>query len=381
VDYVVVTHRDFLAPAQRLAAHRASQGLHVRVVDVQEIYDQFGYGLMSAETIRDFIAFAYSQWPAPAPSHAQLVGDGTYDFRGFSSFGTPTYVPPYLDMVDPDMGETATDNRYVTITPGDVLPDLNIGRLPVNTLEEANAMVDKIVAYEALASAAWTQNALFVSDDVEGGGGNFYEYSDGIADGSTTYKGSLVKILPAGYTPNKTYLGQTCDLSNPPGSVECRAQIIERINAGSLFVSYIGHGTRTYWAAEKLFDKTALGQVNTGGRAPIMLPMTCNEGYFQDPDPAQTSLSEIGVRMKDNGPIASWAPTGFGLAPGHDFLEKGLLLALFYDGVRLGAAASAGKLYLAANAPPGTFIDLIDTFLLLGDSALKVPVQSPASGS
>jgi hypothetical protein len=106
-----------------------------------------------------------------------------------------------------------------------------------------------------------------------------------------------------------------------------------------------------------------------------MLPMTCNEGYFHDPNPAQTSLSEIGVRMPANGPIASWAPTGFGVAPGHDLLAKGLFLALFYDKVRLGAAATQGKLYLVAQAPPGSYVDLVDTFLLLGDPGLKVPVQ------
>jgi hypothetical protein len=214
---------------------------------------------------------------------------------------------------------------------------------------------------------------VFVADDLEGGGGDFYQYSNAIADGSATYGGSDVKILPAGYTPDKIYLGQTCDLTNPTMSVECRAQIVNKINTGSLMVSYIGHGTKTYWAVEHLYDGTALAGINNATRLPIMLPMTCNEGYFIDP--AETSLSEIGVRADNKGAIASWSATGYGLAPGHDFLERGLFLALFYDKVNLGAAATQGKLYLAANAPAGKYLDLIDTFLLLGDPTLRVPVQ------
>lgn len=367
-DYIIVAHADFLSAVQPLANLRAAQGMRVRVVDVQDIYDQFGGGQMSAEAIRDFVAYAYNNWAKPAPSYLLLVGDGTYDFRQYRST-VANYVPPYLDMVDPDAGETATDNRFVTVTPGDILPDLHVGRLPANSAAEATIMVNKILSYEAQAKP-WTKQALFVTDDLEGGGGDFYAYSDGIADGYAKVNGTDVKILPADYTASKVYLGKTCDLSNPASSVQCRGQIIDKINDGALMVSYIGHGTKTYWAAERLYDATALAQLNNAGRLPVMLPMTCNEGYFVDP--AEASLSEIGIRTEGKGSIATWAPTGYGLAPGHDYLERGLFLAVFNDGKPLGAAATAAKLYLVANAPPDTYRDLIDTFLLLGDPALQV---------
>ena len=111
-------------------------------------------------------------------------------------------------MVDPDAGETPTDNRFVAVTRGqvgyDVLPDLDIGRLPANSAAEVTAMVNKILAYEAQVPAAWMKQVLFVTGDLEGGGGN-YDYSNGIADGYTTYQGGQVKILPQAYTPGKVY--------------------------------------------------------------------------------------------------------------------------------------------------------------------------------
>ena len=353
----------------------------MRVVDVQDIYDEFGYGLMSAEAIRDFIAYAYgsTSWARPAPSDVLLVGDGTYDLRHYLSTSGPTYLPPYLENVDPDLGETATDNRFVAVNGSDILPDLNIGRLPANTAAEATAMVDKILAYETVTpDLAWTSEILLVADDLEDGGGDFYAFSDAIADGYSTYQGQQVRNLPPPYTAKKIYLGQTCDMSNPVTSVECRQQIISTLNtSGAFMVSYIGHGTKTYWAKEHLFDAAALAQLQTGGHLPIMLPMTCNEGFFHEPLVGAESLSEAEIRIPNNGAVASWAPTGFGLSSGHDYLERGLLLSMFYSRIEeLGAATTAAKLYLVANAAPGVYRDLIDTFLLMGDPALQVPLQA-----
>jgi hypothetical protein len=376
-DYIVVSHADFLGVLQPLAAHRAAQGLRVATVDVQDVYDQFGFGMMSAEAIRNFLAYAYANWPGDRPTYVTLVGDGTYDPRRYLVTSGATYLPPFLEMVDPALGETASDNKFVAVAGDDLLPDMHVGRLPANTAQQATAMVDKIIAYEGVpANEDWLKNVLFVADDLEGGGGNFYELSDAMADGyDPVFTGR--KLLPSPYVAEKVYLGQTCDLSNPATSVECRQQIAQHINAGALLVSFIGHGTKTYWAQEKLYDLTALAGLSNTGKLPVMLPMTCNEGYFHEADASLESLSEAGVRRADAGAVASWAPTGFGLATGHDYLERGLFLALLHDRLpTLGAATTAGKLYLAAYAAPGQYADLLDTFLLLGDSALRVPTQA-----
>ena len=112
-----------------------------------------------------------------------------------------------------------------------------------------------------------------------------------------------------------------------------------------------------------------------------MLPMTCDEGYFHEADAGFESSGEASVRQPATGAIASWSPTGYGLSAGHDYLEKGLFLALFHNNVSsLGAATTAAKLYLSANAPPGRYADLIDTFLLLGDAGLRVQLVDTGPG-
>jgi len=380
-DYLMISHPDFLTALDPLVTQRTSQGLRVQKVNVQDVYDQFGYGMWSAEAIQAFLAHAYNQWTAPKPGFVLLVGDGNYDFRRYIGTSGPTYLPPYLAMIkdDPDTGESAADNRFVTITPGDLLPEMHIGRFPVNNQTEITTMVSKTLGYEnAPAPGDWLQRILFVSDDLSRGGGDFYEYSDGIADGYADPPTNTVKLLPAPYTTTKIYMGPagepraTCPSETP--SAVCRQNTLDAINAGALMVSYIGHGTKTDWSASRIMDLTALTALTNADKLTIMLPMTCDNGYF-----AQTnaeSFGEASVRMAA-GAVASWSPTGFGLASGHDLMERGLFLSVFQDHTQqLGVAATAGKVYLVQNATPGKYLDLLDTYLLLGDPALRIPLAA-----
>ncbi len=83
-------------------------------------------------------------------------------------------------------------------------------------------------------------------------------------------------------------------------------------------------------------------------------------------------MSETVVRQPVSGAVASFAPTGFGLVTGHDYLEEGLMLAWFHEGInRLGDATTYAKQYLVDNSG-GQYLDLLDTFGLLGDPALQV---------
>jgi hypothetical protein len=377
-DYVIITHSDFADAIQPLAAHRQAQGLRTHTVDVQDVYDEFGYGLMSSEAIRGFLAFAYDNWPGAAPSYVLLVGDGTYDFRHHKTNTATTYMPPYLAMVDANLGETAADNRFAAVAGDDILPDLSVGRLPATRASEVEAMVSKILNYETSPAVGdWNHNVLFVADDLEGGGGDFYRLSDEIADGYADPPTNTVKLLPESYAASKVYLGRTCPDENP--ATTCKQEIVDTLNdSGALLVSFVGHATKQFWAAERLLDIAGLRELNNGDKLPIALPMTCLEGYFHEAQRGEISFGEGNLLMPNAGAVASWSPTGLGVSSGHDYLERGLFLALFHDGVQdLGPATDQAKLFMVATAPPGSHEDLLDTYLLLGDPALQVHTLEP----
>jgi hypothetical protein len=373
-DYILITHRDFWDAAQRLADYRAGQGMRTVVVDVQDIYDEFNGGLMSAWAIHDFLSYAYEHWPAPAPLYVLLMGDGTYDMRHYLPDTAPTYIPPNLILIDTLVGEGASDNRYVTIVGDDNLPDMHIGRMPANTLDEANNMVNKTIAYETSpAPGDWNQNVLFITDDTDRGE-DFYALSDELADGYADPPANTIKFLPPPYRPHKIYAGKTCDRDNPSVSTECKQQIVDALEGpGALILNYIGHATKDYWAAERLMDQATVERLHNQGKWPITLAMACSDGFFQQPRIGAQSFAEANVRAR-GGSVASWSATSLGLTNPHQLLEKGFFLALFHDHVStLGEATTSAKHYLIEHAPQEAhYVEVVDAYMIFGDPALRI---------
>jgi uncharacterized repeat protein (TIGR01451 family) len=360
-DYIIITHSDFYTDVQPLADYRAAQGLRTLVVDVQDVYDEFSGGVFDPNAIRDFLAYAYANWTSPAPAYVLLMGDGNYDFKDYTGRGELNYIPPFLANVDPWMGEVAADNRYVCVNGTDVFPDMYLGRLPVKTSTEAQAVVTKILDYEQNpATGDWNQKVLFATDNPDSAG-DFYAYSDTIAD----------NYLPAPYVGDKVYYGRTHTSSSA-----ARSAILGAINEGRLIVNYVGHGAANYWASEQLLKRTDANTFTNMGRLPFFVPMACLDGYYIHPSTSSSDLSstaEALVRAPGKGAIAVWSSTGMGTATAHDYLNKGLFKAIFADDIiQLGPATLQGKLYLYSRT--SWYNDQIDTYLLFGDPALRLNV-------
>jgi len=361
-DYLVITHPAFSAQAETLVALRAGQGLRARAVPVQAIYDAFAYGRALPDAIQDFLAYAYAAWAPPAPSYVVLFGDGHYDYKNYLGYGVGNWIPPYLAFVDPWIGEVAADNRYACLSGDDAVADMLLGRLPANTVAEAQAMVDKVVRYETMPPPGrWRSISLFVADDADSAG-NFDDLSDALIAG----------YYPAPYEAERVYLGVTHPYERP--SIVARNAIISAINQGRLLVNYIGHAGTALWAAERLLDNPDLNDLHNDPYYPVAVPMTCYEGMYYDPhpNPSYFALAEVFVRAAGKGWLASWSPTGPGVAMGHHFLNEGFFQSLFLDDdPHLGPATLSGKLRLYAS---GSSLELLDTFLLLGDPAIALPL-------
>lgn len=367
-DWIIISHANFLSAAQTLANYRhTADGYRTAVVDVQDIYDEFNGGLMDQEAIRSFIRYAYEQWPRPAPRFVVLLGDGHYDPRDFLNMGIPDLIPPYLAAVDPFEGVTAADNRYVSYDPvpgtNNPMPFMSLGRLPANTLADAQAMVDKTIAYETTPlHSTWNKNDVFVADDPDFAG-NFPESSDLVADSTT--------LLPPDFARQKIYF-KTPEYTTV---LSTTTAIVDAINAGALFVSYHGHSSRQAWAGERIWDVDTINGLNNTGKYPIMLPMTCLEGYYINPEPTQQSLGESIVRMPSAGAVASWSPTGKGVATGHEVIYQAFYEAVFEKGIsELGVATDYAKKKLYDSS--SIFKDLIDTYVLFGDPALTIDLPA-----
>lgn len=355
---ILISPQGFLAAASRLATYRNEQGTSALVVDIQEIFDEFNFGIISPYAVRDFLEYTQNNWTSPAPTHVLLIGDGHYDPKNYRNYGRTSFIPPFLVFTDPWLGETAADNRYVTFDgEDDRLPDMMIGRLSVNTNAEADALVSKIIAYEALPpnSADWQNQVLMITDRDPA----FAQAAEYL---SNEY------VTPAGYDVHKVYVGIAPYLDD----ASARAGVITNINNGKLFVDYTGHGGIRIWGSTDptLLDVPAVNGLTNSGMTPIVLGMTCWEGYFIHPNTLSSSesLAELFTRKATGGALASWSASGLGLATGHTTMNAGFFEAYFNDGVgTLGEATIAGKLALWQT---GYALDLIDTYHLFGDPSI-----------
>src|ERR1044071_939339 len=106
-DFIILTHRDFKDAVKPLADLRRSQGLEVAIVDVEDVYDEFSYGAHSSQAVKDFLAWAKTNW-ALAPRYALFVGDASIDPRNYLNLGNQDFVPTKL--VDATTLETASDD-------------------------------------------------------------------------------------------------------------------------------------------------------------------------------------------------------------------------------------------------------------------------------
>jgi len=357
-DYLFITPEAFYEEILPLAELRAAQGLAVKVVKLEDIYDEFNFGIASPHAIKDFLTFTYKYWLKPAPTYVLLVGDATYDYKYYWGRGDKNILPSYL-MVTPYLGETASDNWFVCLDgEDDLLPDMFLGRFSVKTEEELTQAVNKIFSYEAAAFTGWEKRVVFVADNDE----TVFEETNDL----------LQSILPADYETAKVYLSQY----ETPAA--CTEDIIEQFDKGSLILNYVGHGSIDIWAAEYIFQSYHLESINNLGKYPFVITMNCLNGFFIQP--FGDCLAEAMFLPAEKGAIACWSPTGMGEPQGHRVLNQGLFQAVFEDYHRsLGAATTQAKIKLFAETG-NIYEDLIQTYCLFGDPALELPISQPALG-
>ncbi len=382
-DYIAIVHHNAADPVHDLwdaidplLARRSSPGgggYRVAKVDVQDIYDEFNYGLRDPEAIRSFLKYAYDNWNAggPRPQYVLLVGDGHYDFTGVSGTTYPNLIPPYLVHVDPWLGETAADNRFVSIDApengvDDILPEMAIGRIPARTPADVTAVTDKILAYEAAAAGPWQERAVYVADDFMDPAGDFHALSDEVRLG----------WLPAAYDDRTIYYNRDYF-----SATEMKTAIKAAFNADALLLQWFGHGSRFRWGSVSMFNHYDPATLAANDTWPFTMSYSCWTGYFINLFVSNTgqALAEHLLLTPGKGSVADLSPSGLHVGSALLTLNEGLTLALFRDRVRpVGQAVDQAKLDYFAYA--GGYYDVLDTSILFGDPALRlrVPVTPPA---
>ncbi|MCR5679462.1 MAG: type IX secretion system sortase PorU [Prevotella sp.] len=383
---IIIPTTQLLEPqAQRLASmHEQMDGMTVRVLPADRIYNEFASGTPDASAYRRYMKMLYDRAKdiSQQPRFLLLFGDGAWDNRmvldDWSQYSPDDFLLCYES--DNSVSETecyVSDDYFCVMTDGHgddlVMTDsaqVAVGRLPVHRAEDARVLVDKIIAYRNGDNAGgWMNTICLMGDD----GNDNLHMSDAEA-----VSGVIASVDSCYYMP-KVYWDAYQLVANSAGkSYPDATRIIRQLmKQGALVMNYTGHGgpgnfSHEYVVLEPDFAEPALS------RFPLWVTASC------DIMPFDRSLSYIGLTAMLNptgGAIAFFGTTRTVYAMHNRSLNMAFMhhvLSTGPDGRHrtLGEAVRMAKndqLTRDASLKKGT--NKLH-FSLLGDPALALPLPS-----
>jgi hypothetical protein len=332
---IIISHRDFLTPAEAWADYRRAQGLIVKVVNIEDIYDEFSFGVVNPDSIRSFLKYAKDEWQVK-PNYTLIIGDATFDPRNYFGVGA-NYVP--TRMVDTIYSETGSDETLADFN-NDGLAEIAVGRIPARNAATVTLLFNKLTTFEQTVAQGLSRGAIFASDLPDG-----YDF-EGLSN-------RLCQQLPA--TVPCIKINRALPNAN--------AVLMGEMNNGRFIVNYSGHGNVGVWAASNFFSSTHAGQLSHSNKA-IYTMLTCLNGYFINPT---DSLSEVLLKNPNGGAVSTWASSGL-TTP--DVQE--VMATRFYNQIAAGNITRIGDLIKDAKTTINFGRDVRLSWVLLGDPTMKV---------
>jgi hypothetical protein len=292
-DLLIISPPDFITEAQRLAdLHFQKDGISYTIVTPDQIYNEFSSGKPDPAAIRNFIKMFYDRANSPdeIPKYLLLFGDGSYDNRyPFSAdskntnfiitYESANSLDPTNTFVSDDYFGLLDDNESIVNAPFSGSPyttallDIGIGRIPVDSLSQATAVVNKIEKYMNNKSMGdWRNSICFVGDDEDD---NIHmEQADQLA----TY---VSQNYPT-FNVEKIYLDAYQQVSTSTGDryPDVNLAILNQLNKGLLIFNYTGHGGESGLAQEQIMQQN--GDINqwNNDNYPLFVTATCDFARF-----------------------------------------------------------------------------------------------------
>lgn len=289
-DFVIISHRRVANSANEYKLYRDTCTVNphkARVVFVDQIYDEFGYGSVTPLAIKRFCKYTMDQW-STRPKYFLLWGKGLYKTRD----NTQNLVPAW--------GFPASDYEYVTNFEDNsfnYVPVASIGRVNVEKDDEGRQYLEKVVEYEHMAYANWMKEAIYL------GGGNTSGEQERIIENLVgVIDSGKVTISPGSYgyqVKNSAAAGKIdffCKYGN--GFVTSTNEPTEDvINRGAGLIHFFGHSGPNVFDV----DLQDASQYTNWGKYPLMVAAGCYGGEFTE------SIKTFGERFvleKNRGSIA-----------------------------------------------------------------------------
>ena len=381
---MIPTSQALRAQAERLAElHEQTDSMRVRIVPADEIFNEFSSGTPDATAYRRYMKMLYdrAETEADMPKYLLMFGDCAWDNRmrtsdwrgyspddfllGYESENSYNHIDCFVSddffcMLDDGESIGNEANRYQFYGK----PDVAVGRLPVRTQSEAEAVVDKIVAYVGNANAgSWQGNIVVMGDD--GNENTHMETADRIANMvMRDHPQYLVKkIMWDAYNRESSATGN----SYP----DVERMIKQYMTAGALIMNYNGHGVE-YCLSHEQVVKIGDFRNAVSKNLPLWLTAACDVMPF---DGQEENIGEVALLNPNGGAVAFYGTTRTVYSSYNENMNTAFMTHVLDDSngpVAIGEAARRAKVSLVEGDYGGDNTVNKLQYTLLGDPAMKL---------
>ena len=376
---IVPSNGSFLSAANRLAdAHRSMDGITVEVVTAQQVYNEFSSGTPDVTAYRRLMKMLYDRAATSdeAPKYLLLFGDSWFDNRLLTFPGRKqddyllcyeslnsvdairSYVlEDYVGFLDDSEGSNHTRDKV----------DLGVGRIPAQSVAEADAVVDKIIAYMQNKDAGeWQNRVLLLADDGD----------DSMPNQHMKDADSIAVIYEKNYP---SYIVDRIYWDNYPIEVSATGKrypavtkdIYNSLAKGALVVNYSGHGSSNLLSHEMVWKASDMASVKSP-RMPLWVTASCDIGPF---DMGDNSVAESAIMNANGAAIGLFTTTRTVMQSYNSVINKEFSKLIMQP-------VNTGKVIAVGDAVRMAKCNVIDTgsdrtvnklqYVLLGDPALRL---------
>lgn len=371
IDYIIICPEGYEDVSEDLAkAHEAKQAITYAIVTDQQVYNEFSSGTPDATAYRWLMKMLYDRAKngiGQQPRWLLLMGHGTFDNRKLlRNSGTSLLLTYQSKNSVNEIKAYATDDYFAYLddnegtidTQGRM--DIGVGRLPVESLDEARTTVDKLIQYiRNEQTGKWKNQLVYLADDGENG--THTETAEKSAE--------LVRIKNPDFIVHKIFLDAYPQEVNASGESYplAKNRVLNLLKNGVLFFNYSGHGGYNAITNESILNIKDIAGMTNKNQA-FWLFATCN---FAQCDAGKRSAAETAVLNPKGGAIGILAATRTVFASQNTNLNRSVCDTLFghsdvfhYD-MTLGEAISIGKNLLGSDENKLAYV-------LLGDPCMRL---------
>lgn len=330
-NYLVVTPKEFLAQANRLANLHRDNGTTVHVATTEQIYNEFSSGSQDPTAIRWFAKMFYDRANGDitkTPENLLIFGAGSYDNRGI--YTSTNYIPTYQTLFSEDEIESlVSDDYFVMLDDNEYFSDVSgldmgVGRLLITSEKVAREQVDKIEIYiknglnisSSNGSSSccgdeqnavnygsfgdWKLNYVQITDDEENG--HFIKYD-------AEPQNNIVKGVYPEMNPDKLYTDAFTQITTAGGQryPSVNEAINNNVANGSILLNYIGHGGIAGAMHERVITISQIEAWSNLSKLNLFITASCEFTKFDDH--AISSAGEKMILNSKGGSIALMTTT------------------------------------------------------------------------